>query len=204
MKAMVRPCLAQFFLCRPLLRLPLADGLFVALDGVAARPLAGEVQSLVHSALRSGARKAVNAFVSACSVVAEEVEAAGLVAAASILRNSRRNSRESTRTGRKKPGRPDTQRCPSSAMPPPGTIICRCGPHCRRNQAATHGGRSNGARAGVGCGGRHLACERRIDRLWLPPAKAQDRRPTFQRRNSQPSNRSMRTRFAAATTSSNT
>ena len=34
---------------------------------------------------------------------------------------SRRNSRERTRTGRKKPGRQATQRLPSGDMPPPGT-----------------------------------------------------------------------------------
>src|SRR5476651_2318978 len=32
-----------------------------------------------------------------------------------------------TRTGRKNPGRHDTQRLPSSEMPPPGTIMCTCG-----------------------------------------------------------------------------
>ncbi len=43
------------------------------------------------------------------------------------IANSRRNRRESTRTGRKKPGRDATQRLPSSEMPPPGTIIWACG-----------------------------------------------------------------------------
>ena len=42
-------------------------------------------------------------------------------AAPSFSRNSRRNSRESTRTGRKKPGRQETQRVPSRDKPPPGT-----------------------------------------------------------------------------------
>ena len=59
--------------------------------------------------------------------LAEELQAAGSVAAASFSKNSRRNRRESTRTGRKKPGRQDTQRSPSSEMPPPGTIMWTCG-----------------------------------------------------------------------------
>ena len=41
--------------------------------------------------------------------------------------NSRRNRRESTRTGRKKPDRHATQRSPSREMPPPGTIMWMCG-----------------------------------------------------------------------------
>src|SRR3984893_17661346 len=47
--------------------------------------------------------------------------------ATSFSRNSRRNSRESTRTGRKKPGRQDTHLWPSKEMPPPGTIMWTCG-----------------------------------------------------------------------------
>jgi hypothetical protein len=39
----------------------------------------------------------------------------------SLSRNSRRKSRESTRTGRKKPGRQAIQRVPSLDRPPPGT-----------------------------------------------------------------------------------
>src|SRR6202035_2783317 len=65
--------------------------------------------------------------VSEGGVAAEELQLAGFVAAISFSRNSRRNKRESTRTGRKKPGRHATQRSPSSAMPPPGTIIWTCG-----------------------------------------------------------------------------
>ena len=42
-------------------------------------------------------------------------------------RNKRRNRRDSTRTGRKKLGRHATQRVPSGAMPPPGTMQCTCG-----------------------------------------------------------------------------
>ena len=42
-------------------------------------------------------------------------------------RNNRRNRRESTRTGRKKPGRHGTQRLPSGEMPPPGTMQWTCG-----------------------------------------------------------------------------
>ncbi len=33
----------------------------------------------------------------------------------------------STRTGRRKAGREEIQRCPSSEMPPPGTIMWICG-----------------------------------------------------------------------------
>ena len=40
---------------------------------------------------------------------------------------SRRNRRESTRTGRRKPGRQRIQLAPSRAMPPPGTIMWMCG-----------------------------------------------------------------------------
>src|SRR5215831_17129484 len=43
----------------------------------------------------------------------------------------RRNSRERTRTGRKKPGRQATQRVPSSEGPPPGTTQWTCGWCCR-------------------------------------------------------------------------
>src|SRR5215207_3349843 len=46
-------------------------------------------------------------------------------------RNSRRNRRERTRTGRKKPGRQAIQRVPSSEGPPPGTTQWMCGWCCR-------------------------------------------------------------------------
>ena len=39
-------------------------------------------------------------------------------------KNKRRNRRESTRTGRKKPGLQAIHRLPSGDMPPPGTIQC--------------------------------------------------------------------------------
>jgi hypothetical protein len=60
-------------------------------------------------------------------VITEEAEAAGVGVAMSFSRNNRRNRRESTRTGRKNPGRQDSQRLPSSEMPPPGTIMCTWG-----------------------------------------------------------------------------
>jgi hypothetical protein len=44
------------------------------------------------------------------------------MSAASIVRNSRRNNRDSTRMGRKKPVRDAIQRVPSTEIPPPGTI----------------------------------------------------------------------------------
>src|SRR3974390_105477 len=46
-------------------------------------------------------------------------------------RNRRRNRRESTRTGRKKPGRQAIQCVPSSERPPPGTTQWICGWCCR-------------------------------------------------------------------------
>src|SRR5919106_1139078 len=48
-------------------------------------------------------------------------------AVASPARTSRRNRQESTRTGKRKPGRQRTQLAPSGAMPPPGTIMWTCG-----------------------------------------------------------------------------
>lgn len=42
-------------------------------------------------------------------------------------RKSRRNSLPSTRTGSRKAGREETHRLSPSAMPPPGTIMCKCG-----------------------------------------------------------------------------
>src|SRR5271165_2039185 len=67
-----------------------------------------------HSTLRSGARKAANALASARAVWApKKLRRPAAWAVVSALKNSRRNRRESTRTGRKKPGRQDTQREPS-------------------------------------------------------------------------------------------
>ena len=43
------------------------------------------------------------------------------------VRDSRRNSLPSTRTGSRNVGLDDIQRLPDSAMPPPGTIMCRWG-----------------------------------------------------------------------------
>ena len=57
--------------------------------------------------------------------IAAEAELAGVEGGAS--RNSRRNSRERTRTGRKKPGRQAIQRAPSGDGPPPGTTQWICG-----------------------------------------------------------------------------
>src|SRR5271166_2006555 len=81
-----------------------------------------------HSVLRSGARKAANALGSASAVWApKKLRRPAAWAVVNALRNSRRNRRESTRTGRKKPGRQDTQRELSGEIPPPGTIMCTCG-----------------------------------------------------------------------------
>ena len=61
--------------------------------------------------------------------------------AISLVRNRRRNSLPSTRTGRRNAGREDIQRSPSSEMPPPGTIMCTCG-WCvsGRSPGVEHGG----------------------------------------------------------------
>ena len=56
-----------------------------------------------------------------------ELEPAGRKACWSSSRKRRRNRRDRTRTGRKKPGRQVIQRSPSGAMPPPGTTQCRWG-----------------------------------------------------------------------------
>ena len=57
----------------------------------------------------------------------EELQTVGLVGGDQHLQEQPPNSRDSTRTGRKKPGLHDTHRVPSSDMPPPGTIMCTCG-----------------------------------------------------------------------------
>ena len=59
--------------------------------------------------------------------VAEEAQAAGLVEGGKALQEQPPEQAGKHRTGRKKPGRQDTQRWPSGEMPPPGTIMCTCG-----------------------------------------------------------------------------
>ena len=54
-------------------------------------------------------------------------EAAASWAARSFCRSSRRNRSERTCTGRRNFERLDSQRLPSKAMPPPGTIMWTCG-----------------------------------------------------------------------------
>src|SRR3974377_2125183 len=86
-------------------------------------------------------------------------------ALASAARKSRRNSRESTRTGSRKPGLQRTQRLPSSEIPPPGTIIWRCGwgVHCRA-PAVHHGGGADARAEVVGIGGdREQRLGRRVE-----------------------------------------
>ena len=61
------------------------------------------------------------------SEIAEEAQPALVIAARSSSRKSRRNRRDSTRTGRKNPGRQAIQRVPSGETPPPGTMQCRWG-----------------------------------------------------------------------------
>src|SRR5713226_6399145 len=57
----------------------------------------------------------------------EELERPSSNAASSAVKNRRRNSRDSTRTGKKKPRGHETQRVPSGERPPPGTTQWRCG-----------------------------------------------------------------------------
>ena len=59
--------------------------------------------------------------------VAEEGEAAGCMQGCEAVEESRRNRRESTRTGRKKPGLQAIQRDPSRDRPPLGTMMWTCG-----------------------------------------------------------------------------
>jgi hypothetical protein len=65
--------------------------------------------------------------VAQAGVFAEERQPADRVAASSLSSTSLRKSFESTRTGRKKPGLHATHLDPSSAIPPPGTIMWTCG-----------------------------------------------------------------------------
>jgi hypothetical protein len=77
------------------------------------------------AALASSVRSAASAYVFDNDLrlerehlgIAEEREASVLCATISFSRKIRRNRRESTRTGRKEPGRQDTHRDPSNAMP---------------------------------------------------------------------------------------
>src|SRR5215472_19353429 len=83
-------------------------------------------------------------------------------AAASLPKNNRRNRRERTRTGRKNLGRHDTQRMPSSEMPPPGTIMVRVRMmRHRRAPTVEHSGNANLGAKPLGIGGDH---QRRLSR----------------------------------------
>ena len=63
-----------------------------------------------------------------CGLIAEELQLPGDGTPPRVCsRNSRRNNRERTRTGRKNPGRQAIQRSPSGEMPPPGTMMWTCG-----------------------------------------------------------------------------
>ena len=59
--------------------------------------------------------------------ITEEGQPGRRVASARPARKSRRNRRESTRTGSRKLGRQRIQRVPSNDIPPPGTIMWTCG-----------------------------------------------------------------------------
>ena len=60
-------------------------------------------------------------------MIAEELQPAGGMGVGELGQEEPPEQLESTRTGRRKPGRQDTQRSPSSEMPPPGTIMWTCG-----------------------------------------------------------------------------
>src|SRR5215510_9615874 len=59
--------------------------------------------------------------------IGEELQFMAACMASRACRNRRRNRRESTRTGRKKPLRQAIQRSPSGDSPPAGTMQCTCG-----------------------------------------------------------------------------
>jgi hypothetical protein len=69
------------------------------------------------------------------------------------VRNSRRNNAPSTRTGSRKAGRDEIQRVPSSAMPPPGTIMCTCGWCVSADPRVQHGGDADPRAEVLGIGG---------------------------------------------------
>ena len=62
-----------------------------------------------------------------CSISPKNASRPAAWTSASAARNSRRNRRESTGTGRRKPGLQRSQCVPSSEIPPLGTIIWTCG-----------------------------------------------------------------------------
>jgi len=66
-------------------------------------------------------------LVGEVGMIAEELQRPASCAARSISSFRRRNSRDSTFTGKRYLGRQPIQRVPSSDIPPPGTIMCTCG-----------------------------------------------------------------------------
>ena len=62
-----------------------------------------------------------------CAISPKNASRPAAWAPTSAARKSRRNRRESTRTGSRKPGLQRTQCMPLTAIPPPGTIIWTCG-----------------------------------------------------------------------------
>ena len=86
-------------------------------------------------------------------------------ACSSSSRKRRRNSRDSTRTGRKKPGRQRIQRSPSMARPPPGTMPCTCGMvRQRRAPGVQHQRHAHARRPGAWGRRRSCAASRRRHR----------------------------------------
>ena len=74
--------------------------------------------------LREVSSQAVNALVFArLACLPKKLRRPAMWAACSLAVNNLRNRRESTRTGRKKPGLQDIHLVPSIEMPPPGTIM---------------------------------------------------------------------------------
>src|SRR5271157_1403747 len=81
-----------------------------------------------HSERRSGASAASKAGLSASGARSpRKARRPAACRAASPSRKSRRKRRDSTRTGKKKPGLQAIQRDPSGDRPPPGTMTWTCG-----------------------------------------------------------------------------
>lgn len=62
-----------------------------------------------------------------CAIDPKKASRPASCSATRRVRNRRRNSLPNTLTGSRNAGRDDIQRLSSSAMPPPGTIMCTCG-----------------------------------------------------------------------------
>ena len=124
------------------------DAVGVAEPGRPAQPRVPQTAAWhrrTSSVLRRGARKAAKALaVAEAFVIAEELRCPAAWAVASFSRNSRRNSLERNRTGRKKLGRHATHRLPSEGEPAAGHdhVHVRVMRH-RRAPGMEHGGEAD-------------------------------------------------------------